>query len=573
MRYTTIHRISPPDMMMRCVGGLALAAMLALSGAGCHQASQAAPPALTTVQVAAAEDAAQALDSTTDDLRYTGNVTADTQVDLSFKQGGYIEEILQVAGEDGRLRWIQQGDPVRQGQTLARVRPGDYSTRVAAAQAQQSQAQAQQSQAQSGLAQAQSGLAQAQAGLLQARAAADQAAAGLREAQAGEEASVAALTNARTAITLAEKQTEAAHIGRQTAEAQRNEARAAFTKTRQDFDRAESLYKAQSLTRTDYDAARAAYDVAEARLRQAEEGIAAADNRILQAEQQEQQAHGQEKQAVAQVTARRSQVRQAGARVDASLGAVQGAEAQVETARAEISGAAARVETARAGVTGAAAQVSGAEIPLEETCLKAPLDGVLIKRAVEVGSLVGPSAPPAFTIADTSKVKILFGVPDSEVKALQLGRRVPVRVDVLGPTPFTGHITAISPAADPRTRVFNVEVTVPNRNRRLKVGMIATLDLTTKRDHAAGVAVPLTALLRRSVSEGGAAVLVVAREAGHEVARLRPVELGSVYGNRAVVKGIHSGEQVITEGTNQVRDGETVQVAGKPMEDNNVAQD
>lgn len=543
--FTTTSRQISRDNRIRYTGGFALIAILALGEMGCRQAPEAVPPTLTPVQVATAVEARDVRDEAADGLRYTGSVTADTQVDLSFKQGGYIEEILQVSGEDHRLHWIQQGDPVRAGQTLARIRPGDFSTRVSIAQAQQSQSLA--------------GLAQAQAALQQAHASADQAAGGLREAQAGEEASLAALSNARVAITQAEQQTEAARIGRQTAEAQRNEAHAAFTKAQQDFDRAEALYKTQSLTRTDYDAARAAYDVASARLRQADEGIEAADNRILQSQQQEKQAQGQEKQAVAQLAARRSQVRQAQARLDASQGAVRAAQAQVETARA--------------GISGASSQVRAAEIPLEETSLKSPIDGVLIRRAVEVGQLVGPSAPPAFTIADTSKVKVVFGVPDSEVKTLQLGQRVPVRVDVLGPTPLTGRITAISPAADPRTRVFNVEVTVLNRNGKLKVGMIATLDLTTKRSHDEGVAVPLAAVVRQGVSEHGAAVLVVTQAEGHAVARLRPVQLGSVYGNHVMVSGIRPGEQIIAEGTNQVRDGEPVKVAEKSMEDSNGTQD
>ncbi len=94
---------------------------------------------------------------------------------------------------------------------------------------------------------------------------------------------------------------------------------------------------------------------------------------------------------------------------------------------------------------------------------------------MDIGALVGPSVA-GFTIADTHSVKAVFGVPDTAMGRVKLGQRQAVTTDVF-PRPSPGVITAISPAADPKSRVYSVEVTLPNPRNQLKSGMIASLGL------------------------------------------------------------------------------------------------
>ncbi len=68
-------------------------------------------------------------------VRYSANIKPDVQVDVSFKAGGYVEQILQIKGVDGRNRNLQEGDLVRKGTLLARIRDGEYKDRLAEAQA------------------------------------------------------------------------------------------------------------------------------------------------------------------------------------------------------------------------------------------------------------------------------------------------------------------------------------------------------------------------------------------------------------------------------------------------------
>ena len=73
---------------------------------------------------------------------YSAGIVPNSQVDLAFKAGGYVESILQVRGADGRMRNIQEGDWVARATVLARVRESDYVANVNVAKAQLAQAQA-----------------------------------------------------------------------------------------------------------------------------------------------------------------------------------------------------------------------------------------------------------------------------------------------------------------------------------------------------------------------------------------------------------------------------------------------
>jgi multidrug efflux system membrane fusion protein len=128
-------------------------------------------------------------------------------------------------------------------------------------------------------------------------------------------------------------------------------------------------------------------------------------------------------------------------------------------------------------------------------------------------------------------------------------------------------VTAVAPAADPQSRVFDIEVTIPNDDGRLRPGMIGTVTVRTGHGeiHAASGSrptVPLTAIVRPATTgEGEYAVFTVQREGLAEIARLRPVQLGDVIANGIVVlKGLELAERVIVSGASLLVDGEPVRV-------------
>ncbi len=224
---------------------------------------------------------------------------------------------------------------------------------------------------------------------------------------------------------------------------------------------------------------------------------------------------------------------------------------ELDAAKAQLDGMTAKVAGARAGLR-------EAEIMLGDAVLHAPMSGVVISRAVERGSLVAPGTP-AFAIADTTSIKAVFGVPDVIVKQLKIGRPQRLTFEALKDEAFDGRITAIAPAPDPVSRVYQIEVTVANAQRKLEVGFIATLLLADQPGRAVA-AIPLEAIVKPAGASAEYAVFVLEDQAkDKQVAKLRPVKLGEVIGNVIVVtEGLAVGQRVIVRGATLLVDGQRV---------------
>lgn len=264
----------------------------------------------------------------------------------------------------------------------------------------------------------------------------------------------------------------------------------------------------------------------------------------------------------------RDKVRSAAAQVAVALAALEKGEAdfkrssvlfesrsvtapEYDTARKEYQTALAQVQSARS-------QLDEAELALEYCTLKAPWSGVILQRNIEVGQLAGPQQQ-AFTLADVSSVKAVFGVPDLILKDVKLGTPLSLRTEAYPEQVFRGRVTAVSPSADSQSRVFQVEVTLPNPNDELKIGMIGSLVLP--QSVQSFNVLPLGAIVRDPTNPDGYAVYTVAEKDGKTVARARSVELGQVRGDEiSVIGGVGPNERVITNGATRVVNGNPVRV-------------
>jgi RND family efflux transporter MFP subunit len=227
--------------------------------------------------------------------------------------------------------------------------------------------------------------------------------------------------------------------------------------------------------------------------------------------------------------------------------------------RPQYDAAKARLDSTTASVNSAAGGLSQAETALSDCALRAPLDAWVIKRNVEVGSLVGQSAL-GFSLAETRLVKAVFGVPDLVVGSLKLGESQVITTPA-ATGHFDGRITAIAPAADLQTRTFSIEVTVSNAGNVLRPGMIATLMLSGPREADPVPVLPLSAVVRAADNPSAFGVFVVEQRGDQFFARARTVELGVAYGNViGLERGLKPGDRVIVTGATQVRDGQQVRV-------------
>jgi RND family efflux transporter MFP subunit len=311
-------------------------------------------------------------------------------------------------------------------------------------------------------------------------------------------------TEARSALDISNAQLKEAQTGVGTARAQVADAQAVFDRAELDFERSKNLYATESITKTDYDASKAQYESARARL-------------------------------------------------DSARRQLESAEAKVSTARSQIGQAGAKIKTA-------AAYASEASIPLQDTVLRAPVSAMVLERKIEIGALVSPHTT-GFVLADLTSVKAAFGVPDLALQHVNLGDSLHLVTDALPGQEFNGHVSRISPSADQTSRVFEVEVTIPNSQGLLKPGMIASIQVHEGAGRMEALVIPLTAIVRAKESPNTYAVYVVAEQDGKQYARQRSVTLGEAVGNAVVVtSGVQVGEMIITTGATLIADGEPVQV-------------
>jgi len=218
-------------------------------------------------------------------------------------------------------------------------------------------------------------------------------------------------------------------------------------------------------------------------------------------------------------------------------------------------------ESAQASVGAANASVQQAQVDLDDCKLKSPMSALVLDRKIEVGTLVSPNTV-GFQIGDTSKVKVVFGVPGSIVSALTPGSELSVTTDAFPGRTFKGTISKVAAVADPNTRVFDIEATIPNPDGRLRVGMVAALHLPAAAQAKSVVVVPTRAIVRPPDDPKGFAVYVAQKNAdGTMVAQLKKIEIGPVLGDQVSVEsGLDAGAQVIVRGADVVSDGANINV-------------
>jgi multidrug efflux system membrane fusion protein len=223
----------------------------------------------------------------------------------------------------------------------------------------------------------------------------------------------------------------------------------------------------------------------------------------------------------------------------------------------EFDRAQAKFDSTLAAVDQAKANLHQAQLGLQDADLTAPFSGYIISRNIELGNLAAPGMS-AFTIADTSAVKIGFGVPEYAVRRLRLGQQFSIRLQD-DPKEYNGRVTSIAASADEKNRVFAIEVSVPNPESYLKPGMIASLSLTGV--HKAPVpSVPLNAVVADPSSSGRYAVFVAREQGGKWVSQLRGVTLGETHESDVAVDGVNPGEKVVVVGAAGLKDGDLIQV-------------
>ncbi len=229
--------------------------------------------------------------------------------------------------------------------------------------------------------------------------------------------------------------------------------------------------------------------------------------------------------------------------LDEALTAKQAAEAQTEAVKAQIAAA--------------EEEVLHAKTRLAKSVILSPMNGVLSRRNVNVGDLGGDmgNPTPLFLIVDNSLLELTVTVPAFEMEKVRIGQSLEFSTDAMPGKKFTGQVKFINPMVNEADRSLVVVAEVSNVPEVLKSGLyVKGRILTERRENV--LTIPRIALLNWDMKAGQADVFVVDAA---KVARKRKIGVGAQTGESVeVVAGLKEGEMVVTRGSFQVREGDTV---------------
>ena len=172
---------------------------------------------------------------------------------------------------------------------------------------------------------------------------------------------------------------------------------------------------------------------------------------------------------------------------DGAVAQLKASEAQLEAATGQLKSASAQQRLAAAQELAAAAQVDqtkaalqAAELDLEHTTIRAPVNGIVVSRSVDVGQTVAASlqAPILFLIAqDLTQMQVDTNVSEADIGRVRVGQRVTFTVDAYQNITFTGEVMQVrnAPITVQNVVTYDAVVQVANPDLRLKPGMTANV--------------------------------------------------------------------------------------------------
>ena len=220
------------------------------------------------------------------------------------------------------------------------------------------------------------------------------------------------------------------------------------------------------------------------------------------------------------------------------------------------------VDTDAAALKSAQAQVAAQKALIAQKTISAPFSGQLGIRQVNLGQYLAPGTATV-TLQRLDPMEIDFTVPQSQIDLIHLGMKAQVETSAAPGKIFEATVTAIEPQVDTATRNLKVRARLPNPNGTLLPGLFATVRVSEgqPRDY---ITLPNAAV---SYNPYGATVFVVKTQGkGPDgkpalIAEQRFITTGPTRGDQvAVLKGVQSGETVVTAGQLKLRNGSPILV-------------
>jgi len=198
------------------------------------------------------------------------------------------------------------------------------------------------------------------------------------------------------------------------------------------------------------------------------------------------------------------------------------------------------------------AEIEQLEWILERCVIRAPFDGVVVKKRTDLGQWLQLGGDVAEMIALDS-LDVHVEVPESYYYEIAVGAEASVTLEALPGFEVRGKVRGIIPQAAPQARTFPIKIAIPNPDQAIGAGMLARVSLPLGEPHLA-VIVPKDALVRQGTTE------IVYRIREDETVEPVAVERGTGMGAWVAVHGpLEAGDRVVTRGNERLRPGQEVE--------------
>ena len=225
--------------------------------------------------------------------------------------------------------------------------------------------------------------------------------------------------------------------------------------------------------------------------------------------------------------------------------------ARYRQAASALNQAAAMVKAARFRIQQAEAGLAAAQARNRDVTVRAPYDGIVAAKMIDVGDLASPGTP-FVKLEKIGDFEVRVAIPEEYGRQVRIGQRLAVHIPSAGLTGLAGKVRTISPAADQATRTFTAKITLPPE-KHIKSGLFARVDIPV--GEAGLLTLPRTALVRYGQLTGF--YLVDAKQ----TARFRLVRIGRPLGERVeIISGLKAGDRYVVKPPVELEDGVKVEV-------------
>jgi multidrug efflux pump subunit AcrA (membrane-fusion protein) len=228
------------------------------------------------------------------------------------------------------------------------------------------------------------------------------------------------------------------------------------------------------------------------------------------------------------------------------------AETALQSKRASYDSSLQTAKNLRASIQASEATMKLADRQFRDTQIRAPFDGYIEKRLVNLGELV-KAQMPVIAVVRVDPLKAIAEIPEKMAPWIKDGQAVELHVDAYPARTFEGRVSRISPAVNIATRAFPFEALVPNRDAVLKPGTFARVHIDSGKEDQV-LTLPYSALQYRY---GVNRVFVV----DGDKLTVRELKVGDRMGERIeILSGVKAGDRVAVTDVEKLVDGAKVSV-------------